>query len=601
MAQPQINSDKPTSKFDTRPQAVENWLKSLPRGSVGKTGELIFSALQDIATQNLKANDRFRVLEALRNSVHYATSNLNKHVQGIAYPLPDKVIRIASACQTMNDYMANGYINIFHELQKQNSLFVDKRMLTTAIHRAMNYIEHSLLITYQVYSAFHHDYWEKLHELYQYAELHKLTLTPVHEPLMQSKHKSNIIEEYLRTLLLYLAEPYHLRPGEINQVHHQLENWSSLCHLQTFRSTTTNINTHFPIVELDSDRPPKLTKQDAVNSSLEHCRILDTSNLTETLKKQRKQLIKNQSALIKKLDPNTPSISLIRRLIESWQHSRQRRFPRQTLNAKVNVTIGLHHAHMQLMYEQHLKKTEQTKGAYSGFHQKAFESIEIKGIEDEHSDVWSTVYTWANSICPQSAQQTATSQTSNTPKSIVDYRVKQDNWTLINESAEGLGLICTETPETKVQVGEVISVQRKSSSERSIGLVRWMKARQTNGIELGVMLLAPTAKPVGLILDDPAKGDYVVDRGLLLPLMQALNRPESLLTFSRQYKPGDVVRINRPEKENVWIKLVKLIADNGSISQYLFTRIENPLSNSIQQEDSSQQNHDPFTDIWRTI
>jgi hypothetical protein len=331
----------------------------------------------------------------------------------------------------------------------------------------------------------------------------------------------------------------------------------------------------------------------------EHYRLLDTTRLISSLKKEHKQLIKSQSAMTNRLNEKNISISLLRRIIESWEHTRQRRFPRQTVNTKVNVTIGLHHAHMQLMYEQHLKNNQNNKNAYSGFQQPQFETIEIKSVEHEHSDVWSTVYAWANSIDPQPAVNSAQAHTDTMPESIVDYRVQQDNWLLVNESAEGLGLVCTETPASRVQVGEVISIQRNNSSERSIGLVRWMKARGESGIEVGVMLLAPNASPVGLIAEDPAQGDYVIGRGLLLPLMQILNRPESLLIFSRQYQAGDIIAINRPGKDNTWIRLVKLIADNGSVSQYLFTRINH--NDRPMQQDGETTNNDQFSDIWLNI
>jgi len=605
MMHPQSQAEHPVEDFDVRPQAIERWLKELPRGSVGKTSELIFKALQNIDSQELKGTDRLRVLETMRDSVHYVTSNMNKHVTGVAYPLPDKIMRIASACQTIYDNMAQGYTKVFHDLQKQNSLFVDNKILTTAVHRSIVFIEHSLLITYEVYSAFYHDYWEQLHELYQYAELHKLTDSPVHDPLVQPKYKSSIKNEYIRTLLLYLAEPYHLRAGEINDVHHHLKQWSGLCELEKVKSGSELMETKLPIVELDGDRPPKLAVNGKHNSAIENCRILNTDKLIHTLKKEHKHLSKNRPSLAKQIANDKVSISLFRRLIESWGHTRQRRFPRQLLNDKVNVTVGLHHTHMQLMYEQHLKTTEQNRDTYSGFHQpkSGFEQIEIKSVEDEHSDVWSTVYAWANTISPKSEQQSKRSQQAKDKqtKSIVDYRVKQDNWTLSNESAEGFGLIVTENPSNKIQVGEIISVQRKNSNERSVGLVRWMKARGGTGIEMGVMLLAPSAIPVGLIFDDPTGGDYVIDRGLILPLMQVLNRPESLLSFSRQYKPGDVLRINRPGSDNIRIKLIKLIADNGAVSQYLFTRIENTLFENKDSVSAASSDDDRFSDIWQSI
>ena len=140
MAQPQANENKPFFDFDIRPQAVDRWIKDLPRGSVGKTGELIFKALHGIKLQQIRPEDRFRVLESLRDSVHYATTNMNKNINGVAYPFPDRLLRIASASKSIYDHMAQGYMKVFHDLQKQNSMFVEKKMLATAIHRTITYI-----------------------------------------------------------------------------------------------------------------------------------------------------------------------------------------------------------------------------------------------------------------------------------------------------------------------------------------------------------------------------------------------------------------------------------------------------------------------------
>ena len=425
-----------------------------------------------------------------------------------------------------------------------------------------------------------------MHELYQYAELHKLTRTNISDALVHTRKKSNIQTEYLRTLLLYLAEPYHLRPGETNLVHHQLEQWSKLCSLKKAKSERELKESRLPVIALNSDQPPKLCAHNSKKISLEHCRIIDTSKLVEKLKDDRKELIRQQPARSKQISGSAPNSSLLRRLIESWEHSRQRRFPRQVLNEPVNVTIGLHHAHMQLMYEQHMENSK--NGEPQDFAASAFESIEIHDINQEQSDVWSAVYTWANSFDNPAAQDLLDTEEAAESD---NYRVRQDNWTLSNESAEGCGLICPKNLSTKVQVGEVISVQRENSEQRSIGLVRWMKARGNSGIELGVKLLSPSAKPVGLILDDPAEGDCVIDRGLLLPLMQVLNRPESLVTFSRQYKPGDVLRINQPGLENNRVKLIKLIGDNGAISQFLFSRME----------EMTEEQPERFGEVWENI
>ena len=530
MTQPQLQPQP--APFDCRAQAVDKWLENLPRASVGKTAELLYKALQSIQLQTLRPADRFATLEKLRETVNYITTNMRKHFGGLAYPLPDKVILIASAAQSLNDYMAKGYVQVFHELQKQNFLFVDRKILVTTIHRAISYLHHSLLITYEIYTAYHHDYWEQLHELYHYAEIHKFDRQNVADPFLSIRKKSTIEDEYLRAVLLFMAEPYHLRPGEITITNQHIENWYGLTNIEAVQSKSDLDEYGLLVIELNQDQPPQYTGNNLISSDAEHCRVVNPQKLLAQLNTELEKLIEEQQGHHRPVIKNTVSIGLLKRLIDSWGHTKRRRYPRQQVFAKVNVTVGLHNTHMQLMYEQYISDTSTQKSAHSGFKKPKYESIDIKGIDSEHTDVWSTVYSWA------------ANNTSNMPKpipaeqdDILEYRVKQDNWTLLNESANGFSLMSVEKQTNKIQVGEIVSIQRAGATAREIGIVRWLKAYSNTGIEVGGMFLAPSAIPVGMMTEDKHSSDKVVNRGLLLPLMTTLNRPESIITFPATTKP----------------------------------------------------------------
>jgi len=589
------SANNESSQIDLRPQKIGNWINDLPRGSIGKTSELIYKALLQINRQEMKAAERFRVLESLRESVHYVTENMSSHLNGTSYPLPEKIVQIANACHSIYNNMTQGYYRVFDEIKDQNILFVDKSMLNTSIHRSINYLLRSLLLIYKTFSAFHHDYWEQLHKLYRYAEDNRLTKNSVTDDLQANKQKTTIRDEYIHGLLLYLSEPYHLRPGEIEEVNKHLKQWHHLVALKKIsEASELAANKNLIIVELDQNNPPSTLGKSPLISDLQNCRILDTSKLLEQLNKQITDRIEQKKPANSKPEIGLIRINLLRRLLESWGQTKKRRFPRNNLVEKVNITIGLHQTHKQLLYEKHIKHLNTNKDIYSGFYTKPeFEAIDVEDVNKKDSDVWSTVYAWTNT------DVTNVDTASPSQKKITDFRVKQENWTLLNESAAGFCVMSIEKQSNKIQVGEIISLQRKNSSQRIIGLVRWIKAYGDCGIQIGGMMMAPSAISVSVSLANTDKQDKVVDRCLLLPLMPMLNQPESILTFSRQYKHGDVLELTHPDKKTSSIELNKLIADNGIVSQFLFTQIEKTIYGD--DADDIDELADNFNDIWQSI
>mgnify|MGYP000585565480 CR=1 FL=1 len=584
-----------SSQIDLRPQKIVNWINELPRGSVGKTSELIYKALLQINRQEMKPADRFRVLESLRESVHYVTMNLSRHLNGTSYPLPEKIVQIASACHSIHNNMTLAYYRIFDELKDQNILFVDKGMLNTAIHRSLKYLQQSLLLVYKTFSAFHHDYWEQLHKLYQYAEINRLASNSVIDNVLLKKRKTSIENEYIHALLLYLSEPYHLRPGEIEEVNLHLERWHHLVSLKTVDDASIfATDDRLIVVELDQDQPPAVIRKSPLINDIKNCRIVEISPLLEYLSKELEQRIEQPASAKSKIGVAPIRLNLLRRLVESWGQTKKRRFPRNNIVEKVNITIGLHQTHMQLLYEQHLKHLD--RDTFSGFFTKPeFEMADVTDVNSKDSDVWETVYAWTKTDVTD-VDQSASSQ-----KQITDYRVKQENWTLLNESASGFCVMSVEKQSNKIQVGEIISLQRQNSAQRIIGLVRWIKAYGPSGIQIGGMMMAPSALSVRVSHADTDTQDKIVDRCLLLPLIPMLNQPESLLTFSRQYKNGDELELTDPDKKTSSIKLNTIIADNGIVSQFLFTYVVKTQYDKDTDAEEIDELSNHFNDIWQSI
>ncbi len=585
----------PQHTFDCHPQRVAKWLEELPRGSVGRTAEHIYNALKDINSQTLKASDRFHVLEALRSNVDFVTTNMEEHISSSMNLFADKTMMVTLACQSILEHMANGYIMVFHELQKHNSLFVDKKMMATTVYRAMRLIEQSLMIVYQIHSAYIYSYWEKLNELYHYAEILEIENDKVASQTSGSKNRSSIKQEYIRALLLYLAEPYHLRINEIKDVIQIIEEYGSECTLEGLVDCEIELSTYdTPVIIINQDEPPKFIQKLPDNDDVENYRVIRTDKLLARLAK-----IKTEEENIgtkNELHAEVINTKLFLKLLSSWRHKKRRRFPRQNIFKKIVLTIGLGDTHLQLLYDAYKKQPAQNTGvASTGKFRANYESIEITGVNPGQFDIWDKIYAWSQ----HDKKESDKSSKNDTIAEIENAAV--EDWTLLNESAEGFCLMNVDKDTNNLQVGEIISLQgSQNTTMRNIGIVLWTKIYGKNQIEVGGKYIAATAEPVSArYLASPVK-NIIINRGLILPGIESLKRPESILTVSRQYKEGDMLAIEYSDGKCVTIQLLKLLADNYSICQYLFKRMDDADA-PHKDKKSNDSSKDEFDSVWKII
>jgi hypothetical protein len=113
-----------------------------------------------------------------------------------------------------------------------------------------------------------------------------------------------------------------------------------------------------------------------------------------------------------------------------------------------------------------------------------------------------------------------------------------DRWQIKDAAPKGLQLVRYGSSHTYVRVGDAIGIQQLDEIGRwSVGVVRWMKSPEANSLEMGVELLASGVKPVAIA---PVRGTGADDYQpvLLLPAIEALKRPATLLLPRGVYAPG---------------------------------------------------------------
>ncbi|UCE88729.1 MAG: hypothetical protein JSW10_10410 [Pseudomonadota bacterium] len=580
--------------FDLRPRRVEQWIDALPKANLGETARLVFGALVECNRQTVSYQERFRFLEAMRESVFYVTTGMKKHFVGVSFPLPEKSQKVAAITREIYAELATGYKIAIEDFLTGHHLLPDNRLLTTLLHRAVSCIGRELLTSYQIYAPHRSAIWSELHTLYRFAESRRLHNTPVADTQHRYVAKSTITDEYTRLLLLALSSPYCLRHGEINKIYENIERWAGRCALEGVADIQT-LPGHFA-VDLESDHPPRFLAFSVEGCDPEACRIVDTAELAEGVRTEL-QLSKDVgNTTLTGIDMQRPDLShsLLRRLLIAWGVVPKRTFSRSDKQEPVEVALGLSATHQTIANVVRTRRPSGTGGdtvRKDKFDQPArFESITIRDVNEPEPDVWEMVYTPhedADAEPEDTAPKSDARRDSALQASIA--------WSIVNESAGGYCLRTTGGSGAKVQVGELVGIRRSGDGHTwkwGIGVVRWMKFSQQHALLLGVEMLTPDAAAVGLRIAAASAGNgNHFQRTLMLPQLTAINKPATLVTPPVPYREGSKVIVNILGKE-LLVELTRQLENTGLFAQFQFEVLD---ANARKQQPAETQ---PAADEW---
>lgn len=136
-------------------------------------------------------------------------------------------------------------------------------------------------------------------------------------------------------------------------------------------------------------------------------------------------------------------------------------------------------------------------------------------------------------------------------------------------------------------------------------MVRWLRQIKNQGTQLGIELLAPSASPcaVRLIQKVGQNSEYL--RGLMLPEINVVNHPATLVTPRMPFQTGQRISLLHDGCED-HAQLQKKVSATGSISQFelkLFS--SQPLTSNSEQEGKNTPGHqatdDEFDSLWPSL
>ncbi len=590
-----------SGSFDSNPASVRKWIDALPMANIGETTRLLFEALTDLNHQDIAAQQRFKTLELLYRPVRYVTERMKKHFVGQPLPPSPSSIKIAQLSREISHALATGYKVLVME-QIAGIGRKDKKLLVTAIHRAIKQLSAVLLKAYQVYEPYPDSVWLEVHSLYRYAEnnhLHKTRVTEVQAP---GKKSSTITDTYKQMLLLALACPYRLRHSEAEDIYQALEEWAPYATLQGVGEFTDALFA----TNLDSDQPPSYLVLRDANENCHTLRVLTTRKLAEQLRKE----------LAEKRDTgpgqhrHQVKHSTLRRLMLAWGVMPKRRFSRVKGQSQVVVTMGLSSIHYFVSGEVAFSDASVVHDCHNELgtdrrnmpplNHAHFGAKATREHEGKLPDVWEMDYRLEGEPRSSSVEEAVARAAVGMQ---IDTSHCTQSWKMVNVSAGGYCLLWDNPEMTRAQVGELLGIREESDPDTfhwRLGVIRWLKYNDKRGLDLGVQMLSPGA--VGIAARRDKKGrdrkeNYT--RGLLLPEIASLQQQATLLLPSPPFKPGDTAIANCHGRD-VRVRLTKLVENTGSFAQFQFTSLGEVSQPQVKKPAKAPRATD-YDDVWELL
>lgn len=532
--------------FDWRPRAVEDWLQNLPVANLGETSRQVFEALRAVNRLDIPAPQRLAFLLQSREIVAYVADGLRKHYLGRELPLRNRPRTVATLAIMLLQELALGFEIAVEGLRS-------RRKLAVALHQALFYRGRALLEHWIVYLAPPPQSWSRLHNLYRIAE--QLGLADQRVRVEDAAGRTDTpASAYKLTVLVAAAGPSRMPAAEILDAWRLLAHWAHSARLGDAGQEGAE-GAAFRIPR-SADAPP----HPAVPSlNREDDRLLDTTELLRLIDQELSRTARPLAFWRRKpLADIHPE--LVNQLLLALGAVPSRQHPRMRAKARVQVVVGLTRLHRILNRELGRDETDLEDVS----HHFQARAPYRRAVDD--TDIWDLIY--PTELLRALARENAARRLPDPP-----VHEELQDWNLVNISRGGYCLLSGSPEAARVQVGDLILLREVAGRDLpwQLGAIRWMRSFREQGLQLGVEILAPSPIPVHLRAEHDDGSFGPVERGLLLPAVEATEQPPSLIAPGPQYETGRHARV-RHERKDISLILERELDSTVHYQQFEFRR-----------------------------
>lgn len=526
---------------ETSPIETQSWLATLPLTESVQAAQQLYQALFTLNRMQVDADDRMLLMELYRKPVAAVSAGLQTHFSRLALPLKPRLKQLADFLCQLHMEMAYGYKHVIRAGLADRKPH-ESEVFLFALERAIRYLGEVLLRSYQMYMPAPSGLWKEIHSFYRYAEQHG---REQHVFVVEGVEEgATVARSYLQALMLGLCGPYQLPQNECHQVNAFLARWASKA---TIGSVTLGVDPvgHF-LIDLESDHSAAPYPRDVPLHAAPSLRALNAIELARVVHDFSKRLQKGAT-------PNTlglgfecigsSCVDTLKRMLRFWGMAAQRQFSRRRSLQPLSLCVGLNAIH------------------FFASGQRPFTPPQAAAVSTDRAVLL------PDRVALEAELLEERPVTAPLPEL---FRV-DSRWQVRDESAGGLSLVRSGDLGVPIRVGDVVGIQNTVLQQWRIGVVRWVKSADPKHVEMGVEMLAPRSLPVAVRPAGMTTAAY--SQGLLLPPIEALRQPASLLVARGSCQPGEDIEVAEGEQPSRRVRVLNTVERSGAFAQVVFADV----------------------------
>jgi hypothetical protein len=481
--------------------SAKAWLEHVPLANVSAAQHQLLIQVEEFNRFAARPEDRFAVLEAVREAVNFVQIEQAKRFTNRALPMQEAESALFEDTIELWEQMRLGYLRC---LEADVGALRGKRALLA--QRALAYSGLRMFHHYRAYRQVPARDWRHLHQAYAHAERLGVAEDAVKDYLNRDVHDTTPRIAYMRATLLGLCNPHELTPRQLTFVAFLLERWADK--VEVVRTPVDEGELAPLSVDLAGERCAE--RGPAAGAEL---RYLDARRLAKSLRNRVALLRKGESPARLALgeDCVPPSCEqLLVFLYRQWYQARQARgAERKRASDALQACTGLAAIHYYIAGRVF-------RGATS--------FRELTSRQRDEIATFGRVST----------------------RDEDDYSVAQgfllEQWQLEDESAQGLKMLRRAgNPGRRMAHGQLVGVRLADAKSFRLGQVRWLMATERGDLDCGVKLLpglplAAAVRGTGVNATDES---YV--QAIALAAVPALKAPQTLVLAPGWFRPKRVI------------------------------------------------------------
>ena len=493
------------------------WLQNVPLANVAAAQHQLLIQIEEFNRHAASPEDRFAVLETVREAVNFVQIEQAKRFTNRALPMLEPEAAVFVDTVELWEQMRQGYLRCLEAgsaaLRAQSALLCQ---------RALAYSGLRMFHHYRAYRQVPGRDWRELNRVYARAESLGVADQAVKDYLNRDVHDTSSRIAFLRATLMGLCNPNELTPRQLTFVGFLLERWSDK--VEVGSAPVEEDETPPLAVDLNGDRCAE--RAPVEGGAL---RYLDARRLAKSLRNRVALLRKGESPARLALGEDCVQPSCEQLLVFLYRQWCQARASRGAERKRVAETAQV--------------------------------CTDLAAI---HYYVSGRVFRAASTYRELSAKQRDEIATFGrvSTREDEDYSVAQgfllEHWRIEDESSIGLKLQRRAgTPGRRMSHGQLVAVRTVDAKSFQLGQVRWLMATDAGDLYCGLKLLPGVPLAVAVRGTGVSAVDERYVQAIALAGAPALSAPPTLILQAGWYKPRRVIEaaLQKPTR----VRLVEVI------------------------------------------